>query len=625
MNKNKKLQSGFTLVELIVVVALMAIVFGALMNVIKPTNRFFNESEAFKDEVMISAGLTNALGDEVRYATNVLVLQNYVGVPYLSSDNQFAGLPDVEFDSVIMIDNQHLRGYCLSDYVRNGTAARRKGATGQIARFTLNGLGVDFSNCSLLYSEPYYADYKYEFTATGNTDENGLGYIDFGITMYDYQTTETQAYLYNDMKYDSSEFLYLKNINLKDSDGYRLYVKDFGGSVNNDDYIGFDRTPADSSFTDSQRQYFNGSDPRNVYTYIFYFKGVSVAPADTVTLNFDPAEGGSSVYSANVIKGRECKVTPPAYPEAGYDTETVGGTVFTRTFAGWESTTNPGTVYTNDQISSYIALADETFVARYILAGATYNVSFYSAAGSPIGSTVTVNHGDSVTPPTITVPSGYDGYIWIYKGSANSEIPDSDFNYVTRNIEAEPYFYNNYTVGFYEEDGATLIDSQTVKTGFSATPIAVPEKTGYTGEWVWVKNDGTEAVPDFGVISEDMKIVARYTALPVDVPNLTISNTRSNPNEWWKSTVEFEIKNEGTVATSSFKITVPMSEIVTSVELWSWSAITTRGATVTSSGKDVIINGSGVSIAPGESISVGFYVEPGKAVHSGDPFTTDVS
>ena len=79
-NKLKKNQDGFTLVELIVVVALMAIVFGALMNVIKPTNQFFQDSEAFKDEVMISEGLTDALADEIRYATNVVVLQNYVGV-----------------------------------------------------------------------------------------------------------------------------------------------------------------------------------------------------------------------------------------------------------------------------------------------------------------------------------------------------------------------------------------------------------------------------------------------------------------------------------------------------------------------------------------------------------------
>ncbi len=601
MKKNKNLQSGFTLVELIVVVALMAIVFGALMNVLKPTNIFFNESEAFKDEVMISAGLTDALGDEVRYSTNVIVLQNYVGVPSLVSGKQFSGLPDVEFDSAIMFDNDNVRGSAYSDYTPDGTVASRKGAKGQIVKFALNELGVDFGSASSLYNLDYYADYQYEFTATGNIDENNMAYVDFGITMYDYSAAQAN-YDYDEMPYESSEYLYLKNINLRDDDGYKMYVKDFGGSVEDSDYAGFERASADASFTSEQQKYYDKSNSSNVHTFIFYYKGVTVTPLQNVNLTFDPGTGGSTVMSYTALKGRQCRVTPPAVPEAGYESETVNGVVFSKTFSGWKSNVT-GNIYTADEIYNYVASADETFTAQYILAGATFDVSFYNSLGTQIGLTQTVDYAGAVSPPTVEVPAGYDGYVWKFKGSDKDVIDDSEFASVTRNIEAEPYFYKNCTITYYDEDGTTVLNTETVMSGLNASTFEVPEKTGYIGEWEVHGTDdaGNPIVTPFSPINvtSDLTVVAKYTE---NTPTGYLTVTHSLTNLWSSTAGQlgFDITNSGTEVITSGTIRIKITDgTVSNISNYWGNLRYTYNATAQAIGGDIVISFSSVEIQPG--------------------------
>lgn len=631
-NKLKKNQDGFTLVELIVVVALMAIVFGALMNVIKPTNQFFQDSEAFKDEVMISEGLTDALADEIRYATNVVVLQNYVGVPKLSIDGQLEGIPDITFDSAILIENDKVRGSLESDYLTNmeSTAARRKRAKGQIVVFEIGGIGINFNVSNILYNEDYYGDYQYEFTATGKNDENGRAYIDFGVTMNDLVQNESGDYQMNEDNYESSEFLYLKNINLNDNDGYKLYVKDFNGSTNNDDYIGFERATATTATAAStiQTAMFNGSDSNNVHTWIIYYKGSSVDAAENVQITFDPGVGGSTSVTCNVKTGKAINMAPPSLPEPGYaDYTGTDGKTYTRRFLGWTSTTNPtDEPLTNEQLMAYVAMADETFVAQYEDTDATYDVMFYDSNGIEMGGGLqTVLHGESVTPPDMsaTVPTDYEGYVWKLYGSINDIVDPTEFAFVTRDLYVEPYYFNLYDVTFQDENG-NVIEKVSVMGGTDCTNVPdVPEKAGYAGEWMRLNDDGTTQLANFGAVSEDLIIVPQYTEIPVAKPVLQISNVACNANQWWRTTVSFKISNVGEAPTTGFKITIPMTENITLVE-GDWALVNGLGAKVSYSGTDIIIDGTGVTLNPGVTYDVSLTATPGAATTTGDPIVTEV-
>lgn len=626
-NKLKKNQDGFTLVELIVVVALMAIVFGALMNVIKPTNQFFQDSEAFKDEVMISEGLTDALADEIRYATNVVVLQNYVGVPKLSIDGQLEGIPDITFDSAILIENDKARGSLESDYLTNmeSTAARRKRAKGQIVVFEIGGIGINFNVSSMLYNEDYYGDYQYEFTATGKNDENGRAYIDFGVTMNDLVQGDS-GYEANEDNYESSEFLYLKNINLNDNDGYKLYVKDFHGSTNNDDYIGFERATATTATAAStiQTAMFNGSNSNNVHTWIIYYKGSSVDATENVQITFDPGVGGSTSLTVNVQTGKAINMAPPSLPEPGYaDYTGTDGKTYTRRFIGWTSTTNPSEEpLTNEQLMAYVAMADETFVAQYEDTDATYDVMFYDSNGIEMGGGLqTVLHGESVTPPDMsaTVPDDYEGYVWKLYGSINDIVDPTEFAYVTRDLYVEPYYFNLYDVTFQDESG-NIIEKISVMGGTDCTNVpAVPEKAGYAGEWKQVNTDGTLVSPTLSSVVSDIVCKPVYTEIPVDKPIITITDI--SVSDWsWTGMIQFTVNNVGTAEAKSLKIKIPMNTVITSVshdtQLFYWGSkynLTTDGNNIY-----VEIEFDQVKCVPGSSHTIKIKCSPNNALLDGE-------
>ena len=580
MKKIKNNQSGFTLVELIVVIALMSIVFGALMNIIKPVNQFFSDTEAFKDEVMISEGLTDALASEVRFATNVVVLKNYVGVPKLDSEGQIAGIPDVKFDSAIMIDNERVRGSLDKDFLSNrtSTVARTKGATGQIIRFEIGGIGVNFNVSDILAGEDYYSDYQYSFDVSGKTDENGRSYIDFGVTMNDLVQSDGD-WVINEDNYTSSEFLYLKNINLKDDDGYTMYVKDFANSTNNDDYIKFERTPASNATasTDAQRAIFNGSDSSNSHTWILYFKGGSINAGNPITLTFDPGKGGFEPIKMTGYVGKAFNQVPPTFPEPGYDNFNMEDKRFTRRFVGWQSTIYPtDEPLTNEEIMAYIPLENETFKAVYSEADATYNVTFYDATGSEIKKIENILHGTDISdmvPTAISIPDDYMNFIWKNKGSVNDIVKFDAFDSITSDYELEPYFYNWKNIRFYKEDGG-LVSDELVMSGCALDNSLippVPEKAGYTGEWVVYNDDGTTSYANFDNITESFDVYPKYTEIPVDKPIL-VANA-SIYSDWGNGgQMSITVTNDGTAPATGYVVRVELNGPFTYVDMWGNSA-----------------------------------------------------
>jgi len=632
LRKFKKNQSGFTLVELIVVVALMAIVFGALIKVIQPTNQFFKDTEAFKDEVMISEGLTEALASEIRYSTNVVVLQNYVGVPKFTATGELAGIPDITFDSAIMIDNDAVRGAYTNDYATNmnSTASRRRGAKGQILTFEVGGLGINFNVSEMLYNEAYYADYQYEFDVTGKNDENGRSYVDFGVVMNDL-VADGDKYVINEDYYESSDFLYLKNINLNDNDGYRLYVKDFGGSVDDDDYIGFERAAESATTvnTDIQRALYDGSDTDNVHNWIIYFKGSSIDASSSVTITFDPKEGGAGTTTMTAQTGKPFNQNPPVFPTAGHDLYEKDGKTYTRRFVGWVSTLNPSaTPLTNEALMAYIPVTDETFYAVYQQADVTYTVSFYDAMGSVIQNDVNVLHGTAVTPPdmTSTVPAGYSGYVWKRKGT-NIIVDNSIFNAITEGLELEPHYFNIYKVRFMKENRTTELESHNVISGSAFTSIpAVPPKPGYTGEWKRLNADNSLTTPDYSVITENCTFVPVYTEIPVNKPNINITNVAVQ-NLGWTGSIKFDISNVGTADAKTIKLRIPMNKPITSLQ--HNTSIFHYGSNykIDKTGNDIIveIEFTAVKCSPGSTHTIELWYQPVDATRNGEIVITELT
>lgn len=638
MKNNKSNQGGFTLVELIVVVALMAIVFGALMNVIKPTNQFFKDSEAFKDEVMVSEGLTDALAGELRYSTNVLVLKNYVGVPKIDANGMVEGIPDVKFDSAILIENDNVRGSYESDFYEGSnstaTVGRTKRARGQIIKFDIGGLGINFNVSSLLTPEDYYGDYNYFFTADGKNDENGRSYIDFGVTMNDL-VSENGNWVINEDNYTSSEFLYLKNININDNDGFSMVVKDFHNSNQNDDYVGFERTAAVPGVTTSTAQQaglFNGSNSSNTHTWILYYSGDVINAGESIKLTFDPMEGGANAVEMNAQVGRPFNQMPPTFPEPGKDTyvDDETGKPYRLRFVGWKSVSYPtDEPLTNEAIMAYIPLEDETFQAQYVAADATYKVTIYTTDGAVFFEKDGITFGTDISGyipdySYLINHTGYDGFYWMSNnGTGVSDIITVDFTNIVSDLSIKPYFYKNHNVKFYDEDGNVVHEEQ-VKTGFGVVnSVEVPAKAGYSGVWKIKNDDGTLSEAVLSNITDDINLVPEYTLIPVQVPHLTISDINSSPNQWWRTTLKFKITNDGDKATSNFKITVPMTEDITLVE-GNWNFSGEYHLTASFSGKNIIIDGSAATLKPGESMNIELTAQNGSAVVNGDIVVSDL-
>ncbi|MBQ9949404.1 MAG: S8 family serine peptidase [Clostridia bacterium] len=124
-----------------------------------------------------------------------------------------------------------------------------------------------------------------------------------------------------------------------------------------------------------------------------------------------------------------------------------------------------------------------------VYANASVTVTFCDHDGTVI-STQTVEYGGSAQAPEAPVHEGYTFTGW-----------DKDFSNVTEDITVTAqYEINVYTVTFCDYDG-TVISTQEVEHGASATAPEAPTRTGYTFAG-WDK--------DFSNVTEDITVTAQY-------------------------------------------------------------------------------------------------------------------
>lgn len=115
----KKLQKGFTLVELIVVLILMGLITTAITMVLRPTTKLYVDVKNKTDEEVAAITLFDVLNGELRYATDVFV----------TSEVDDSTLPSNTLKHFIMLSNglrpgDHLgaHGYAVHGLTANGLA-----------------------------------------------------------------------------------------------------------------------------------------------------------------------------------------------------------------------------------------------------------------------------------------------------------------------------------------------------------------------------------------------------------------------------------------------------------------------------------------------------------------------
>ncbi|MDO4944864.1 MAG: prepilin-type N-terminal cleavage/methylation domain-containing protein [Ruminococcus sp.] len=185
MKKNKK---GFTLVELIVVMALMSVIMMAIMYIMGPARKYYARTENNKNEEAVCIGVSNAISDELKYATNIHVSGN-------------SGMPSGSWSNLIIIDN-------ISD--RPGS---KKKAKGYVTKSNADG-----TNSQLIMGEAFYGEdeYKIQVSASGTTEDKS--YITLSFTAYPLSFNGS-SYVKGDtaVDYNLKKSIEFTNINNKNS------------------------------------------------------------------------------------------------------------------------------------------------------------------------------------------------------------------------------------------------------------------------------------------------------------------------------------------------------------------------------------------------------------------------
>ena len=183
MNKNQK---GFTLVELIVVMALMAIIMGAVMAIMSPTAKFHNKVENTTNQEAVCIAVGDAIANEIQYARKVAVYYN---------DTNPGAPPSCDYTKLITIDNTS----------RSGS---KKGAPGVVTKSDADG-----TNSSVIMGEPFYGEDAYGITIGEYSSDSGKCFLmlDFEGCPMKY---EGGAYVKNtDVIYNYSKSITFTNIN----------------------------------------------------------------------------------------------------------------------------------------------------------------------------------------------------------------------------------------------------------------------------------------------------------------------------------------------------------------------------------------------------------------------------
>ena len=594
--KFKKNKKGFTLVELIVVVGIFGVILSAMLNFIKPANQIHNDIQATRDANVISSGIIEFLDDELRYATNVLVLQDYVSIPEVSEDG-YVGSYGVSFSNCIVLDSNHFRGYGVPGYSNKNddTAAKRMGATGQVLKVNkIDTDGFNLNNAQVVKGEAFYDNFKFDFKAGTNVVdeyadeayyEDHLKSIQISVTAYT-PVYENGEYVFK-KKFDRGTegtnegnktknrgaVLNFTNINMDNGDAMDLEVykgdpeKDSPSGAAKQEEDGYPiASAAPEGVTESQASFYGGSASR--YTYIFYKKtGAKTADDGTCTIKFvtDTPEKNTAVGSPvkGFEKGKTFTEFPTATPISGYSS------------TYWLAP--DGTQVKEDE--GYVVNANTTFKLVYVPdpEPSPYTVTWINADETSYTTPGPVPVGKTATngPPTGFDPDKYapneetGGWVEQITKTSYLEVPiDKDVTFVADLVEKYPVHFKFSDSDV--RDGASVVKGKYAKA-LEEVPAA-PEGKVFD-KWV-VSGDTTKDLVSTP-ITKETTFEPKFKDKPSEIAGWTTSYTASNigATEWdiWvnnknigkvvRYNVKINFNNTDTSATiSKFKVKLTLDK-----------------------------------------------------------------
>lgn len=176
----KKILKGFTLIELIIVMAILTILMAAIMQMFKPIRETYVDSTLYENQRTAQSGIIQYINESLRYATDVGIY-NIEDVTDITgaveefakaycNKNPSANQTTVEENAeVIIIDNTN-GAYAFNGDTYTGRLLRRKAST--IGTSTINenvGTGST-AGCRIALGPAYYGNNNYAIKISKPTD-----------------------------------------------------------------------------------------------------------------------------------------------------------------------------------------------------------------------------------------------------------------------------------------------------------------------------------------------------------------------------------------------------------------------------------------------------------------------
>lgn len=439
--------AGFTLIELIVVMAIMSIIMGAILNFIRPTATLYSTTNAYLNQEEAVSSIYNVLNDDLTYATDVYVVLGDSDDPMSVNDaaqevkDQLVNLGQtpIQFKNCLVLDNETIRDAT--------SEAKAKHATGSVYKYALTDtLNLKYTDVtkdpSLIAGEKIYTnyfalenlafmdDYKFLFTVTAP-----LSGEEQVLTL----TTEVLAPTYDS---DTREY---------------VFTEHHFSSDNSIEFININSGAATSNCKLAT------SEASTPFIYIFYNRRDKI-PENTVDVKFEcyVLDSTGSDYK------KACDFTSPTgsditqkiieKAESNNTIEPVSDThVFYRT--GLYSTT-PNDLYVDGKVYYDLTNVQGSGIVKLYAvykkepkAAVLYNVNVYTSSDKTVlQTTYPKSYGESLS---LTPPAPPTGYAGGYYAICGSQIK-ADLDNIKNDMDIYPYYYKNYKVEFQLEDGTAF-------------------------------------------------------------------------------------------------------------------------------------------------------------------------
>ncbi|MBR6873243.1 MAG: type II secretion system protein [Ruminococcus sp.] len=475
---NKKIQKGFTLVELVVVMAIMGIIMTVIMSIIGPTSRIASKVESMKDEETTSMQVSRYVKNELSYATKV----------YITAINDGEAEPTAPetYKYVYVIDNVT---------PRTGSV---KGAKGLITIRDWNGSGStkeEIVTQNEIWGEDEFNISLEEYSAIAGSSFVTLAFRGYPMVYKEgsYKADTAQEYIFK----DTISFININN---------REQIKK-GGNSNANNYT----VQIDESVKDKKDK-----------IYIFFLPAANTALQKGGVLvdpTAEPGTGGGSEDPGETPGGGGTTPTTPEEPPQDPVETVVGSASFYFSdgtnhvdvdviqiydpndsstsykmdyypddqgletkpdyekydwlFRGWFESPSPGDGEAPLNIGNVgLGTVGKNFYPVYEQVDDKYAVTFYSYDGTTELQTIYVTGGDTISDDAIVTPApddeNYVFYRWIPLGIHN--INDQIMNDCS--FKAEQTLRKGYvTIHFVDNFNGNINCTSTNAISGSAYPV----------------------------------------------------------------------------------------------------------------------------------------------------------